>query len=243
MQINDLVVEVIRKKIKNMHLSVLPPNGHIRVSAPLKVTDEAIQLFVLTKYGWAKQKIREFKVQPRQTIREYISGESHYFGGERYRLTVMTGAKRNTLIFSGTELTFNCKTGLTVEQKKIFFDSYYRKKLKEKAAPLIVKWAAEIGVTVNDWQVKDMKTRWGTCNVTARRIWLNLNLAKKSKECLEYIIVHELCHLIVKNHGEDFKRLMNKHFPFWREVKKLLNEAPLDFVADDEEDDDEAELK
>lgn len=223
MQVGGVSIEVVRKKIKNMHLYVLPPDGNVRISAPVKVSSETIRLFALTNIGWIKSKITAFESQPRQTVWEYISGESHYLWGKPCRLKVIEYARTHNVSIQSELLVMKTRGKTETAERKAILNEWYRKELKGKIPCLISLWQRRIGVTVDSWQVKNMRTKWGSCNVRARRIWLNLQLAKKPVECLEYIIVHELCHLIYRNHSQDFTALLTKHLPNWRDVQKLLN--------------------
>lgn len=207
-----------------MHLYVLPPDGKVRVSAPQNIDDETIRLFVLTKMGWVKSQIRKFTSQPRQSVRQYVTGESHYLWGRRYRLKVIESARTKGLSIQSDALVLNVHRQSTVEQREALFNEWYRKELKSKIPNLIGLWQERIGVELSSWQVKNMRTKWGTCNVKDRRIWLNLQLAKKPVECLEYIIVHELCHLIQKDHSHAFTELMDRYLPGWQATQKQLNE-------------------
>jgi predicted metal-dependent hydrolase len=221
-------VQVFRKGIKNLHLGVYPPHGRVRVAAPLRVSDDAVRLAVIGKLGWIKRQRAKFEAQPRQSAREMVSGESHYFLGRRYRLRVVEhdGA-------AGVELRNKSKLELHVRpetdagQRERILHQWYRQQIKELIPPLIEKWQAVLGVRVAEWGVKKMKTRWGTCNIEARRIWVNLELAKKPVQCLEYIVVHELAHLIARHHDDRFVVLMNQHLPQWRAQRAALNAAPL----------------
>ena len=242
MEVAGIPVEVLRKNNKNLHLYVLPPDGKVRVSAPYKVDDEAIRLFVLTKIGWVKSKIRDFENQPRQTTREYVSGESHYIWGNRYRLKLEEGANRNNATIRGGYIVLNVREGSDLPEREKTMNEWYRKALKDRIPEMIERWQERIGVTVNDWQVKNMRTKWGTCNASEKRVWFSLQLAKKPAECLEYIVVHELCHLLQKDHSTEFAALMDKHLPNWRETQKLLNgfimdayDGRLDDNCEDEE--------
>jgi len=228
MIINDLEVEILRKNNKNMHLYVLPPNGAVRVSAPLQSNDETIRLFVLTKMGWIKNQIEKYKNQIRQSGREYVTGESHYLWGRRYRLKVIESSKTKGLTIQSGTLIFVVGNRTTQKRREAIFNEWYRKALKTKIPSLIDLWHQRIGVCAPSWKVKNMRTKWGTCNVPERRIWLNLQLAKKPVECLEYIIVHELCHFIQKNHSPAFSGLMDKYLPGWQATRKQLN----DFIMD-----------
>jgi len=226
--VKGLPVQIIRKGIKNLHLGVYPPRGRVRVAAPLRVSDDAVRLAVIGKLGWIKRQRARFEAQPRQSAREMVSGESHYFLGRRYRLRVIQRAGAGTVELrnkSTLELRVWPETG--AGQRNRILHQWYRQRLKELIPPLIEKWQAALGVTVAEWGVKKMKTRWGTCNIEARRIWLNLELAKKPVQCLEYIVVHELVHLIERNHNDRFISLMNRHLPNWRQHRQVLNSEPL----------------
>ena len=227
-EISGIPVEVVRKDIKNLHLGVYPPNGRVRAAVPLRLSDDAVRLAVSTRIGWVRRQQRQFQSQDRQSEREMISGETHYYRGRRYRLNVVESAKA-----VGVRRRTNNRLELRVPygssraaKEKILFD-WYRQSLREQAALLIGKWAKKIGVQVNEWSIRRMKTKWGTCNKSAGRILLNLELAKKSPACLELIVVHELIHLRHRHHDENFLHEMTKHLSNWRSVKQQLNRAPL----------------
>ena len=226
--VSGIEVQVVRKAIRNLHLGVYPPNGRVRVAAPYRVSDEAVRLAIVTRLGWIKRQQAKFAAQPRQTKREIVSGESHYFMGARYRLNVIEhdGAPKVAADRNKT-LTLQVRKGSTVEQRKEVLNQWYRKELKALIPALLEQWQPLMGVHVNEWGVKRMKTRWGTCNPRAKRIWLNLELAKKPPACLEYIVIHELAHMIEKSHGDRFIALMDKHLPQWRVRQQELKEAPL----------------
>lgn len=226
--VHGITVEVIRKSIKNLHLGVYPPDGRVRVAAPLVVSDDAVRLAVVGKIGWIKRQKAKFENQPRQSKREMISGESHYFFGRRYRLRVIEhdGPGRITLRGSSTmELYVRRSTG--AEEREKLLQRWSRAELKSMIQPLIEKWQPVMGVQVAAWGVKKMKTKWGSCNPAARRIWLNLELAKKPIHCLEYIVVHEMVHLLVRHHNERFVNVMDKHLPQWRFCREELKQSPL----------------
>lgn len=223
MEISGIKIEVIKKKIKNMHLSVLPPLGRVRISAPIGTNDETIKLFAIQKIGWIKKQIQKFESQPRQSEREYVSGESHYLWGRRYRLELKYTKKANKVETKGNKLVLTVREASTQEQREKIMNEWYRAELKAKLPALIEKWEKIIGVKTNDFGVKNMRTRWGTCNVKDKRIWINLQLAKKPVACLEYIVVHELVHLLEKNHTPVFIEYMDKFLPGWRVTKDELN--------------------
>jgi len=226
--VNGLVVDVVRKKIKNLHLAVYPPNGRVRVAAPLHIDDEAVRLAVISRLAWIKRQQARFESQDRQSEREYISGESHYYQGNRYLLNVIYHeASPKVILRSNTHLDLFVRTGSDTYQRERMMLTWYRQQLKEAIPALIAKWEANIGVEILEWRIKQMKTKWGTCNIEQRRIWLNLELAKKSERCLEYIIVHELMHLLERRHNDRFIGFMDQYLPQWRILRAELNQAPL----------------
>lgn len=230
--ISGIEIEVHKKKIKNLHLSVLPPQGRVRVSAPQSMNDEAIRLFVTTKIPWIRKQQEKFKNQARQSERQYVSGESVFLWGRRYRLEVVYSNTRNDVQIKGDQLLFQVREKSTTRQRENLMNAWYRDNLKREIPLLLNKWQKIIGVTALDWGVKNMKTRWGTCNVKARRIWLNLQLAKKHPQCLEYVVVHELVHLLERNHGRAFVAYMDRFLPNWRITKDELNGLILDYIEE-----------
>lgn len=221
--IDDLTVEVVHKKIKNVHLSVYPPTGRVRIAVPPQTSEDTIKTFVSSKLAWIRKHQRSFEKQERQTERAYLDRESHYFEGKRYLLRVIENEALIKVEVSHTHLDFYVPIGATTEQKEKLMLEWYRKNLKERAEPLIKKWEEKIGVQINEWGTKQMRTKWGTCNIGARRIWLNVELAKKPLACLEYVVVHELVHLLERNHNDKFKAHMDNFLPHWRHLKEELN--------------------
>jgi len=223
--IDDIEIEVTKKNIKTIRLSVHPPNGEVKVSASKRMTDESIRVFILSRLSWIKKQRLRFDNQEKIPEMEYISGESHYYFGERYLLNVIYGStnKSKVEIRNDEYIDLHVKIGSNKEKKEKAMKEWYRKKLKASIPPIIEKWEKNMNLKVNDWGVKQMKTRWGTCNINAKRIWINLELAKKPLHCLEYIIVHEMSHLLERGHGERFKSIMDKYYPQWKEVKAELN--------------------
>lgn len=220
--VSDINIEVQKKNIKNIHLSVLPPDGKVRISVPLSAKEETIRLFAISKIGWIKKQIDKFQNQQRQTEREYVSGESHYVWGRRYRMEIRHN-NRNNVEIKGNKLILTVREFSTTQQREKIMTEWYRKQLKEKLPELVEKWEEIIGVKAETVRVKNMLTRWGTCNTKDKRIWINLQLAKKPIECLEYVIVHELVHLLEKSHNSVFVDYMDKFLPDWRVTKDLLN--------------------
>lgn len=228
--VRNIKIDVVKKDIKNLHLAVYPPTGRVRIATPLDIDDEQIRLFAISKLGWIKKHRRNFAEQRRQTKREYISGESHYFEGRRYLLNVIyqTG-KPEVRIRNKTHIDLYVRENSTIKQREKIMTEWYREKLKEKIPPLIKKWKGKIGVQLKEWQVRKMRTKWGTCKIEDRRIYFNLELAKKPNQCLEYIVVHELVHFIERNHNDRYINLMNKFLPNWRIYRDQLNELILSY--------------
>ncbi len=228
--VNRINVEVIRKDIKNLHLGVYPPNGRVRVAAPLAVSDEAVRLAVVDKLSWIKRQQAKFIAQARQSQRAMVSGESHYFLGRRYRLRVLENqGAGQVMLRNKTILELHVKMETSAEQREKVLYHWYREQLKQLIPPLLEKWQPLLGVEVSAWGVKKMKTKWGACNTQARRIWLNLELAKKPVQCLEYIVVHELVHLLERHHNERFTAMMDQHLSNWRVSRDELNQSPLGY--------------
>lgn len=228
--IGNLLIDVVRKDIKNLHLAVYPPHGRVRIATPLKVDDERIRLFVISKLNWIKKQQAKFQSQVRQSPREFISGESHYFKGYRYVLNVIYHkSSPKVVIRNKTYLDLYVREGSTQAQREKVLIDWYRQQLRQEISPLIEKWQRIIGVTVNEWGIKKMKTKWGTCNIQAKRIWLNLELIKKPHHCLEYVLVHELVHLLERHHNEKFQAYLSKFMSNWRFYKQDLQSSPLNY--------------
>ncbi len=226
--VSGVEVDVVRKDIKNLHLGVYPPGGRVRVAAPLHVDDEAVRLAVIERLPWIRRQQNRFLAQERQSPRDYIYRETHYYLGKRYLLNVIEhdGPPR-VEVRNKARIDLYVPEGSDGRRREEVMRRWYRKELKALIPPLIAKWEEVIGVTVNEWGVRRMKTRWGTCTIEARRIWLNLELVKKPVQCLEYVIVHELVHLLERNHTDRFRELMDQFMPQWRCYRDMLNQAPL----------------
>ena len=214
MAVGGIDVQVVRKPIKNLHLAVYPPDGRVRVAVPVHVTDDNVRLAVVAKLSWIKQQQRDFAAQPRQSTRQYISGECHYAFGKRYRLEVIErSGKAEVQALKSGRLKMFVKPDASLASKEKLLSAWYREQLKQAIPPLLEKWQPVVGKQVNDWSIRKMKTKWGSCNIEARRILLNLELAKKPPECLEYILVHELLHLHERHHNARFKELFDQFMP------------------------------
>src|SRR3990172_9615207 len=227
-RVSGVPVEIVRKGIKNLHLGVYPPHGRVRVAAPLRVSDDAVRLAVIGKLGWIKRQRARFDAQPRQSEREMVSGESHYLLGRRYRLNVIKhNGPSKVALRKKTTIDLYVRPETSAAQRERLLRRWYREQLAALVPPLLDKWQPVLGVQETTWAIKKMKTGGGTCTAPARRIWLNLELAKKPVQCLEYIVVHELVHLIERHHNDRFVSIMDKHLPQWRLHREELNSAPL----------------
>lgn len=233
--VSNISVEVNRKNIKNMHLAVLPPDGRVRVSAPTQLTDEAITMFVRTKLGWIKKQQEKFQQQPRQSERQYVSGETLYVWGKQYFLQMEYSYKGNALTLSGDKAILTVRKESSPKQRGSFVNEWYRSLLKQEVAKYLPKWEKTTGLYCSSWQSKYMTTKWGTCNPTSKKIWLNVQLAKKPIECLEYVILHELAHLKVHNHGPEFTAILDQYMPYWRDHRRRLNDSTLDYLPSQHE--------
>lgn len=226
--VSGIPVEVVRKDIKNLHLGVYPPLGRVRVATPLVINDEAVRLAVIDKLGWIKRQRAQFAKQPRQSEREMVNGESHYFLGRRYRLRVHeVDAPARVALRGVASMDLFVRPGSSKERREAVLLDWHRASLRSVITDLLAHWQPKLGAQAAHWGIKKMKTKWGSCNVSARRIWLNLELAKKPLQCLEYIVVHELVHLLERNHTERFTALMDRHLPDWRTRRDVLNSSPL----------------
>ena len=227
-EIRGIEVEIVRKDIKHLHLGVYPPEGRVRVAAPLRLDDEAVRLAVISRLAWIRRRRAEFQGQDRQSRREFVSGESHYFEGRRYRLDVVDSTGRTGIRLrdkAWIEMRVRPDTGRDAREAILY--RWYRAQLREHIPEIVAKWEPRIGVTVAEWRIRRMKTRWGTCNLEAGRIWLNSELAKKSVSCLEYVVVHEMIHLIERGHTARFRGILDRVMPGWRMRLEELNRAYL----------------
>ena len=228
--LQKLKISTTRKDIKNIHLGVYPPDGKIRASIPLKTSDETLRLFLISKTSWIKKQQAKFLQQERQSKREYVSGESHYLFGNRYRLNVIdTNESPKIKIHKKTHLNLYVKSNTSLQQKEKLFEQFYRLELEKIIPKLLKKWGKKVGVDVNQVKIRKMKTKWGTCNAKKKQILLNLEMAKKPLHCLDYVFVHELVHMIERNHTDRFIELLELAYPKWKKSKQELNQGILSY--------------
>ena len=225
LMVEDIEIELAKKNIKNINLSIQAPNGIVKISAPKNMNDETIMLFIESKIPWIKKQLLRFDYQNKMPVSKYESGESHYYFGQLYLLNVIyLNINRSRVEISNDKyINLYVQEGSSKEKKENIIKEWYREELKVAILPLINKWERLLGVEVESWGVKQMKTRWGSCNTRDKRIWINLELAKKSPQCLEYIVVHEIAHFMERGHGDKFKAIMDRYYPAWRSVKAELN--------------------
>ena len=226
-ELGQIAVDVIKKDIKNLHLSVYPPTGKVRISAPLRMNLETIRLFAISKLGWIKQQQRKVTEQQREPPREYLNRESHYVWGRRYLLKVIEKDAAPHVELRHKTMLLQTRPAAEEEKKQAVLDEWYRAQLKRAAPPLIAKWERLMNVRVDRFFVQRMKTKWGSCSRASATIRLNTDLAKKPKECLEYVVVHEMAHLLEPTHGARFITLMDLFMPTWRAYRATLNRLPV----------------
>ena len=234
--IGGLPIEIIKKKnLKNLYIRVNPPEGNVTVSTPSDYPDEEIRLFVLKKMPEITKVRDRMLSQTRQTEREYVSGESHYLWGKPYRLQVVYKGSKYEISKLPNKIILTAPEGSAKDSRERVFIEWYRKELKRVLDSVVSRCEAKTNLQANEYKIKNMRTKWGTCNIDKKRIWINLQLAKKPAECLEYIIIHELVHLIEKNHTHRFHSLVEEFYPTWKEARKLLTEMPLDYIEKGEQ--------
>jgi predicted metal-dependent hydrolase len=229
-RLGKLSVDVIRKDIKNVHLSVYPPTGKVRISAPERMSLDTIRVFAISKLSWIKKQQNKFLNQNREASRDYISRESHYYMGKRYLLKVVEQDVPAKVLLKHSTLELYVRPKTSKIKRQEILENWYRQRLKEFVPELISKYEKLMRVDVSDFGIKKMRTKWGTCNREAKRIWLNLELAKKEKHFTEYIIAHEMTHLLERHHNDRFVAMMDKLIPHWRIYKEELNRLPLGHV-------------
>ncbi|WP_234026689.1 M48 family metallopeptidase [Melaminivora suipulveris] len=225
--LGDTTAEVIRKPIKHVHLSVYPPNGRVRVSAPKQMALDTIRVFAISRLPWIRAQQRKVRAQEREPPREYIERESHYLWGRRYLLTVMEDEAAPRVVRQSNRIVLTVRPGTATERRAQLLDAWYREQIRATLPPLLDKWQALMKVQASRVHVQRMKTKWGSCNPASRSIRLNTELAKKPPECLEYVLVHELAHLIERRHDARFRALMDRFMPRWQQYRDELNQLPV----------------
>lgn len=228
--LGDITVEVTQKDIKNVHLSVYPPLGQVKIAAPERMELDTIRIYAISKLSWIRKQQAKIRSQDREVPREYITRESHYFLGKRYLLKVIEHTAVPCVKLKHNSIELYVRPETTKGKRKEILEAWYRNQLKELAHQQITKWESIMGVQTNSFGIKKMRTKWGTCNIEAKRIWLNLELAKKPIQCIDYIIAHELTHLLERNHNSRFVSIMDHYLPNWKELKTALNKLPVSHI-------------
>ncbi len=222
-------MHIDRKEIKNLHIGVYPPDGRVRIATPMHIDNEAIRLAVVSRLAWIRRQIKNFQAQLRQGKREMVRGESHYFLGKRYLLDVCYGASKHKVIINHSTLELHVRANTSVENRQLLLNEWYREELKVKVNMLIAKYEKKMNLQVGNWKIKKMKTKWGSCTPTTKKILINLELAKKPVECIEYIVVHEMIHLLERKHSDVFKAYLDRYLPSWERYRDMLNSSCLGF--------------
>lgn len=226
-QLGDIAVDVVRKEIKNVHLSVHPPTGRVRIAAPSRMSLDTIRVFAISKVGWIRQQQKKLQQQERESPREYLDRESHYVWGRRYLLKIIESDQTPSVELSHTQMILGTRPGWNPGKKQALLETWYREQVKAAVSPLITKWERLMRVKVQRLFVQRMKTKWGSCNPRARSMRLNTDLAKKPRPCLEYIVVHEMIHLLERTHNQHFIGLMHQFMPKWQTYREMLNSLPV----------------
>ena len=227
LDLGGILVDVVFKDIKNVHLSVYPPTGRVRISAPARMRLDTVRVFAIAKLDWIKEHQRKLRKQERETPREYLDRESHYLWGKRYLLKIAESEEAPLVEVRGKHLLLRVRPGADEQRKRELVEEWYRDQIKAMVPAMIAKWERRMDVKVAYLFVQRMKTKWGSCNPRSHSIRLNTDLAKKPLECVEYVVVHEMAHLIVRHHDDRFRKVMDECLPNWRQLQKMLNSAPL----------------
>lgn len=227
LKLGAIIADLVRKDIKNVHLSVYPPAGRVRISAPLRMNVETVRAFAVSKLGWIKTQQNQIIVQEREPPREYLERESHYVWGKRYLLQIFERNEAPRIELKARRMVMELRPGTALKRREEILDAWYRAQLREAAIALIAKWEPRLGVKVDKLFIQRMKTKWGSCRRETLAIRLNTELAKKPRECLEYIVIHEMVHLLEPNHGKGFVDRMERAMPLWRQHRRHLNQLPV----------------
>lgn len=223
-------IEVVHKSIKNLHIGVYPPDGRVRVAAPPSMSFDAVRVAVLTKLPWIEKRRRDFKQQPRENTRSYISGETHWYLGRPLRLRVenIFMGRPGIQIEGNDSLRMRVRPDATFDDRERIVLRWYREELRVRGRDAVERWARLLDVGQPETGIKRMRTKWGSCNPDTGRVWLNLSLAKKPLQSIEYVALHEVAHFISRRHDDAFISVLDKFMPTWRKVRNELNELPLD---------------
>ena len=227
LKLGNIVVDVTLKDIKNVNLSVYPPTGGVRISAPKRMSIDTIRVFAVSKLDWIKRQQAKLREQERESPREYLDRESHYMWGKRYLLTIRESDERSSVELKHSRMLLRVRPGTIERRREALVEEWYRAQIKTAVPVPLARWQPLMGVKLERFFVRRMKTKWGSCNHKARTIRLNTELAKKPAECLEYIVVHELVHLVEPTHNARFVALMDQFIPKWQFYREVLNRLPV----------------
>jgi predicted metal-dependent hydrolase len=227
LQLGDIAVDVVRKDIKNVHLAVHPPLGRVSISAPAHMSLDTIRVFAISKLDWIKRQQTKLQEQDREKPREFLERESHYVWGKRYLLTVSERDQAPHVELTPSQMLLSVRPGTDEARRERIVEAWYREQVKSAVPPLLAKWEPVLGVEVERVFVQRMKTKWGSCNTATGSIRLNTDLAKKPRQCLEYVVVHEMVHLLEPTHNARFVSLMDRLMPHWRVYREQLNRLPV----------------
>lgn len=227
LNLGDVSIDVMFKDIKNLHLSVNPPSGNVRISAPSRMNIDSVRLFAISKLAWIKQQRKKQISQQRETGREFIDRESHYLWGRRYLLTVIEQDAKPSVRLNHRKILLSVRPGSDCLKRAEVMHEWHKSLLHGLVPDLIARWELNLGVKIDNYFLQRMKTKWGSCNHFAKNIRINTELVKKPKNLLEYVVVHEMAHLLEPTHSDNFVAILEKHYPTWREARAELNELPL----------------
>ncbi len=225
--INDITIELTKKDVKTIRLTIYAADGRVRVSAPARVSDDKVRQFVISKLPWIKRRQLKFAGYEKLAEREYKNRECHFFQGKRYFLDVIETAGRAKVEVRGDSLALYVKPGSGVEKRHEVMNAFYRREMKKQLSAIVAGWEKKMGISAGEIRIRQMKTRWGSCNIKKKKIWLNLELAKKPKHCLEYVVVHEMTHYFERLHNSNFKTILSSYLPDWKQLRDELNRVPL----------------
>jgi predicted metal-dependent hydrolase len=230
-QIGEIAIAVRRKPVKHAHLSVHPPSGRVTLVAPQGTRPEVARAYAVSKLGWIRHQQAKLRGQARETPRQFVERESHYVWGRRYLLSLRQEDAKPSIRLSHRTIMLTVRPGSSREKREVVVHEWHKSLLHDALPELIRRWEPRLGVEVAGYYLQRMKTKWGSCNHRARSIRLNTELVKKPKDLLEYVVVHEMLHLVAPTHSDQFLTLMSRHYPSWREARAELNELPLGFAA------------
>lgn len=227
LRVGGMAVDVVLKDIKNVHLTVHPPTGRVRVSAPARMPLDTIRVFVISKLGWIRRQQQRLRSQERESQREYVDRESHYIWGRRYLMKVIEQDGPPSIALTNNRLQLRVRPGTSAARREALLDAWYRGQIRQAVAALLAKWEPRLGVKVKRVFVQRMKTKWGSCSQRSGSIRLNSELARKPKGCLEYVVVHEMVHLLEPTHNAKFVERLERSLPTWAFYRNQLNQLPV----------------